>query len=221
MTRSFLFRGALSLGVLVSACGGAISDPAAETAGSSNETGGTGGGSSATGGAETGTGGGTPATGGGVSTGGAATGGAGGVPSGGTAGAPCVPRDIVYYPDTCADLSRLRVADPSIVDDGGDGIVSPGEGFTVEVWLEDVSGYGYFMYPYVAFMGQSGLFVGDPQYFYAVPQCDAMPASTHVDVSPYLNPGMTLYLTAQVAALNTECPDAPSISIAVVLGQRQ
>lgn len=122
-------------------------------------------------------------------------------------------------PATCADLDRLRIADPQIVDDSGDGIVSPGEGITIDVAIEDISGYGFNDYPYVAWSATGASFEAS-QVFFAVLQCGAMPTSDHALMSATLTPGQTVIVTARVAGLSLDCPAAPSLAIPIVIGPK-
>lgn len=207
------------LACFAAACGGAaVSDPSsAELAGAGGVDDGATGGAAAT----TASGGrasaGAPGSGGLTAQAGAGGSfGSGGATSAGGS-APCVPKDPNAYPGACSDLERLRVVDPVIADDSGDGRVSPGESITLTVTLEDTSGYGFYLYPFVAFEGSVGLNVADSSIFYAIAQCGSMPTSVRIDVSPYVTPGQTVTVTARPAALNSDC-SGPSIEIPITIG---
>lgn len=225
MHRASLFQ-LIALGCLaaaMTACGGVVDDSPPASAGSRTPVtlgGGGGEGGGAAGSSDQVSSGGAapkpaPAT-GGFATGGATSGGAANV--GGAPSTECVPQSPNYYPETCTDLNRLRVVDPSVKDDGGDGSVSPGEGATISVTLQDTSGYGYSMYPYVAFSAPSGVTLGAPEYFYAIAACQSHPTSVHIQLSPYLTPTTVIRVTAQAAGMNQNCAGTPSITIPIVVG---
>jgi len=194
---------------VLGACGGKAADDGVEP--------GTGGAAGAGGSVAAG---GAVAVGGGTSVGGASgSGGSGGgsAGSGGSGGGECVPKGDGWNSDPnpgCDDLDVLAIESPTLVDDGGDGSVSPGEGFSLKVVLREVAGVGFGMYPGVKFESdQPGVSVQENDWYYGIFACASYDASAKGQVDASVKPGTVVTLTARAAMLNTDCPGAPALKI--------
>jgi hypothetical protein len=138
--------------------------------------------------------------------------------SGGTT-MECTPQDQAPTPmqPTCEDLSRLVLVDPVISGDtDGDGAVEPGEMATLTVIMKDVSGFGFNWYPGVEFSTKdTSIGVAADTWYYAILPCGEMPATATLKVAPDVAPGKTVTIRAQIAMLNTKCPDTFTIDVPV------
>ena len=210
------------LALTLAACGGeSISDPAAASGGSGGASGSAGSGGAVSPGG----------SGGAVSPGGSGGGGSGGSGGGGSGGssgasgsagsASCVPEpgpNPMEY--TCETLSVLTVSDPFVEDDNGDGALSAGEGGTLHVRLNEVAGVGFGMYPGVSFESDApGVSVQEDDWYYAISPCDSYDAAATLEVSPGVSPGTVVTITARVAMVNTECPNAYAIEIPLTIDE--
>jgi hypothetical protein len=154
-----------------------------------------------------------------------ATGGAGGNVSsggsGGSAGAPtraCVPEEDPppQVEWTCEDLVVLTVSDPVVVDESGDGSVSPGENVVIQTKLNEVAGIGFSMYPGVYFESDNPeVTVNYVDWYYAIAGCQTLDANATASFGASLAPGTMVTITARVGMLNTDCPDAYAIEIPI------
>lgn len=162
------------------------------------------------------------AAGGGTASGGSA--GAGGTTaaggSGGSAG-ECVPQGDGWSTDTdptCEDLSVLAVQEAVLADQGGDGALSPGEAFSLQVALSEVAGLGFGWYPGVKFESDHpGVSIKENDWYYGIFACTSYDASASGKVDGSVKPGTVVTLTARAAMLNTECPSAPSLTLKVTV----
>jgi hypothetical protein len=153
--------------------------------------------------------------------GGAATGGGSAVTGGGSAGAggggECVPQPEGtggFMEPTCQDLGLLTVTDPTVTDDGGDGLVEAGEGATLQVNLNEVAGVGFLWYPGVIFESDNpGVTLSGQDWLYAILACQTQPLTGHATFD--VPAGTTVTITARVAMLNQDCPDAAAIEFPV------
>ncbi len=205
------------IAALAAACGGkAESEDQPSTGGSSGS-----GGSGAFAGQPAGGTGGTPASGGGGAstggTGGDAGGGAGGAGGTGTGGAPpCVQQGDGWNSNsdpTCKDLDVLGVFDPVVESANGDAKVAPGESFTLKVRLSEVKGIGFGMYPGVKFTSDHpGVSIKENDWFYGIFGCQSYDASATGQIEANVPSGTVVKLTAQAAMLNSDCPEAPSVT---------
>lgn len=210
----------LVLALSLAACGGeAISDSEPQSAAGAGGGAGTGGTGAAGGSA------GSNSTGGSTAVGGSGGGTAGAGAVGGASGAggtECVPQPEVQWPplgqSECEHLWVLDVSNPTLSDASGDGAVSPGETVLIHVDLDETAGIGHSMYPGVQFTSDHpGVKVTYNDWYYAIFACQTHPASGTVEVASDVAPGTVVTITARVASLNTECPDANSIEIPITI----
>ena len=199
MLRRFLISSWVLVGV---ACGG-------ETMNDGNPPGG--GGTVAAGGSAT-----SGGTGGSA---GSAPGGAGG--ASGAGGGDCVQKGDGWPTGTeatCSDLSVLAVDSPVISDAGGDGVVSPGEAFDLQVVLREVAGIGFGWYPGVKFdSSHAGVTLSETDWFYGIFGCQSYDVGAQGKVDASVKPGTVVMLTARAAMLNTECPAAPALQVTLTV----
>jgi hypothetical protein len=204
--------------LFLAACGGeAVSGSGHEPtpgAGGGFATGGSAGGTSSTGGA------GSAGSAGATSSGGA-SGTPGSAGAAGTGAAECVPQEDVSWPPleaACEHLWVLDVSNPIVIDQNGDGVVSPGETAEIRVELSEVAGYGWNMYPGVDFTSDHpGVSVKWYDWYYAIFACQTHPAGANVVVAKDVAPGTQVTITARVAMLGAECPLARSIQIPLTI----
>jgi hypothetical protein len=143
--------------------------------------------------------------------------------TGGSGGsAPCVMQpedpDAGFQQPTCADLDGMAVSDPKLVDDSGDGKLSPGEGAVLHVKLRETAGKGFFAYPGVAVTADvPGVTTSMPDWFYGILACQVDDTSAQITVASSVAKGTTVHLKAQVAMLGKSCPGAPAIVVPVVI----
>jgi hypothetical protein len=209
----------IGFSLTLAACGGSV-DNGEEAPG--------GGGSGAVGSGGVGTGG-VVSTGGsgGVATGGSggvvSTGGSGGIAtggSGGSAGAPeCVPNTGGtggFVEPTCVDLGALTVSDPYIVENDGDGVISPGESVVIKVTLHENSGDDMMYYPGVEFTTDNPLATASNNgWLYGIFACSTSEVSSGLLIDPAMPPGTVINVTAHVAMLSSECEGTNSITFQV------
>jgi hypothetical protein len=148
--------------------------------------------------------------------------GSGGIGDGGAGGSggsgACVPVEETggFQQATCADLDRMTVSDPVVTDAGGDGKLSPGEAGKLALKLNEISGKGFNWYPGVKFYSDvPGVFVKELDWYYAILPCQSFDTGATILVDTPVPKGTLVHVTAQVAMLNTECPDAFSITVPV------
>jgi hypothetical protein len=142
--------------------------------------------------------------------------------SGGAGGAPavCVPQDGGGTPlqPTCADLDVMTVSHPAFMDDSGDGKLAFDESGTLTVNLNEVAGQGFNDYPGVSFTSDVvSVDANGLAQFYAILPCQSEKASVQISLLTHVPPGTVVQMKAQVAMLGAVCPDAPSISIPIVI----
>ena len=144
----------------------------------------------------------------------AGTGGSGA--TGGSAGAApeCVPQEQPPFEEpTCEDLWVMQVSEPKI-----DGVVAPGSSAGVVVRLQEVAGLGFGYYPGVSFESDHpGVSVQHDDWYYAIFACASYEASGTITVASDVPSGTEVTITARVAMLNQECPEAHSIEIPIVV----
>jgi hypothetical protein len=156
---------------------------------------------------------------------GSETGGAGGAggaaASSSSSGQPivCVPKENGaggFTQPTCADLDRLVITDPVVLDESGDGAVTPGEKVTIQAKLVDVSGLGFNWYPAVRFeTAAPTVTVTSDAQFYAIGACQELDVQAFASIDPATPKGTLVEIVARVAMLNADCPDAFSIEVPI------
>jgi hypothetical protein len=118
----------------------------------------------------------------------------------------------------CADLDVLAVSDPVIVDQSGDGKLSPGEGASLSVTLNEVAGIGLSWYPGVKFVSDDAdVTIKETDWYYAIAACKSYEVLATIQVAPNAKPGSIVRLTAQAAMINVDCPRAPALVIPVMI----
>jgi hypothetical protein len=159
-----------------------------------------------------------PSESGGTSTG---AGGAGGASAtGGGDPTPCVPQpddpDAGFTPATCADLAVMKVSDPVVIDDSGDGKVSPGEGAVIHVNLSEIAGKGFSYYPGVTFTSDLAM-VPDPGagQLYAILACQVDDLAAHIVVPSSVAKGTVVHVKAQVSMLGATCTSGDSVTLSI------
>jgi hypothetical protein len=193
----------LFLALLV-ACGGSVSTETAgsETAGSESNSGSAGASTS-----------GDPAGGGGGGGAGSGSGGDGGASS------TCSPKPEGmggFMQPSCEDLAVLTVSDPVVTDEDGDNLVEAGESATLKLNLNEVAGVGFNYYPGVIFeTAAPGLTVSSEDWYYAIFACQTHPVTAHIELDSDIPPGTVAVITARVAMINQDCPDAYAIDIPI------
>jgi hypothetical protein len=140
---------------------------------------------------------------------------AGGAPSVGAPSIECTPRDDPNgwrEGDGCSELGRLAITEFAVL--GGGSEVSPGAELTVRFSMSDVSGYGFDAYPGMLLRTDSPHVVFpaglDGGWNYALLACDSYSSNLVGRVSADAPRGTLVRVTASVASLNQDCPDAPS-----------
>jgi hypothetical protein len=99
---------------------------------------------------------------------------------------------------TCEDLWVLDVSNPTVSDQSGDGVISPGETLDVRVDLNEIAGYGWNMYPGVDFKSdQPGVSVKWNDWYYAIAACERIAGATAVISTTFH--GTQVTITARVA----------------------
>jgi hypothetical protein len=182
----------------------------------------------------------TPGSGGGTAGGAPGSSGSGGSAGTASAGAPggggsagngggsagsdpgeCVPQDAVMWPPLdaqCEHLWVLGVSNPKLIDQSGDGVVSPGESVQIHVDLNEIGGLGFNMYPGVEFTSDHpGVSVSHNDWYYAIFACQTHPTSATAVISSDVPAGTQVTVTARAAMLNEVCPDAHSIKITLTI----
>lgn len=147
--------------------------------------------------------------------------------TGGTSGtggtgesAPCVPQpvdpDAEFLAMTCADLDQMRVRDPVLHDTGSDGQLSAGESATITAHLDEIAGKGFYWYPWVKFSSDNpAVEVESSSQLYGIGACQRIEVGAQIKVAATVPPGTVVHVTAQVAAMNNNCPEAFSISFPI------
>jgi hypothetical protein len=137
--------------------------------------------------------------------------------SSGAGGGTCVPQPEGaggFMQPTCADLAVLAVAHPVLTDADGDGQIEVGETATLQVSLDEIAGVGFSFYPGVLFeTTTAGVTVSATDWFYAILPCQTDAVSAQITIGSDVPPGTLVTITARVAMLNHDCPDAYSIEI--------
>ena len=135
--------------------------------------------------------------------------------------AECTPRDDgpTTTQPTCQDLERLVLVEPTLAGDtDGDGLIEPEEMATLTVVMKDVSGWGFNWYPGVEFVTKDvSIGVTADTWYYAVLPCGEQPATATLKVAPDAAPGKTVFIRAQIAMLNTKCPDTFFLDVPVTV----
>jgi hypothetical protein len=132
----------------------------------------------------------------------------------------CVVGDAGFTvePDMCAGLSVLAIARPTIVDDSGDGTISPGEGASLLVSVQEIAGKGFAWYPGVTFTAdRPDVEVMFDDWRYAILPCTEESFSAVAKFSASIPRGTPVHFVARLASLNRDCPDAPSSTLDVVV----
>jgi hypothetical protein len=147
--------------------------------------------------------------------GGAGSGGGDPAATGGAPAKECAPRDDpneLSVGDGCAELGRLAISELSLV--GGADAVTPGATVALRFSMSDVSGYGFNAYPGMLLHTDSRHLVfenaADGGWHYALLACDTYSSDYVGHVSADAPRGSVVRVTARVAALNQDCPDAPA-----------
>jgi hypothetical protein len=121
--------------------------------------------------------------------------------------------------EACESLAMV-VSDFELVDESGDGRLSPGESAGLSVMLRETSGYDYYRYPGVEFSADDPRVTfgpyGSGSYLYGMHGCDSGRMSVTVSFGADLMPGTAVVLTAQPAALHQAC-GASGQSISVIV----
>lgn len=204
----------LGFSMTLAACGGSVDNAEEAPAG--------GGGSGAVGSGA----GGVVSTGGsgGVATGGSggvvSTGGSGGIATGGSGGSAgageCVPNTGGtggFVEPTCVDLDGLTVSDPYVVENDGDGVISPGESLVIKIALNETSGDDMMYYPGVVFTTDNPLAKASNEgWLYGIFACTSYEVSSGFTIDPAMPSGTVINVTAHVAMLNSECEDTNSVT---------
>jgi hypothetical protein len=145
--------------------------------------------------------------------------GAGGSGEGGATGEPACAVDPKGDPmaDGCAELERLVVENPTLVEgSNGDGRLTVGEMVEVSFALRDTSGLGYNAYPGVIFdVTPPGIAAEPTTDFnsFALLPCDSVIASVRLVLGQTIGPGTVIEVTARAAALNQDCPNTNSRTV--------
>ena len=154
----------------------------------------------------------------------ASTGGVASVTSDDTGGdtRPCVVQQGASWgtglQPTCADLDVLTVSDPVILDQSGDGKLSPGEDASLRVNLNEVAGVGFLWYPGVKFASDdANVSIKDNDWNYAILACTSLEILATIHVALSAKPGSIVHFTAQAAMISTDCPHAPALVIPVMI----
>ena len=122
--------------------------------------------------------------------------------------------------DICAGLDHLAVTLLEITEEDNDGRITIGEVFTTTFELRDVSGFGFDHYPGVTYeVEPAGIAVSPTSDFaaYALHPCESMQSGTRLVLGSTIGPGTMIEVTARAAALNQDCPNAPSQTIRVTV----
>jgi hypothetical protein len=138
---------------------------------------------------------------------------------GGAGGEACTPLEDPVTVDGCKELERLRISKMWFDNLGPDGTLNVGEMFYVNAALQDASGYGFSAYPFVHFevtpegvsVSQSGASA------FALLSCQMLLDRAALILGETIGPGTEIVVTARAAALNQDCPDAPSGELRVVV----
>jgi hypothetical protein len=132
----------------------------------------------------------------------------------------CVEREpLVPADDGCHSLDGLVLENPRIVDDSGDGVLSPGEHATLVVTWRETKGIGASWYPGVRFTSTSrSVVVGADDQRYAALACHAEDLHTELSIVPDAALHTRIDVTAQVIMIGRECPLGASLAITFSVG---
>jgi len=145
--------------------------------------------------------------------------------SGGEGGAGAGGSEVVCVPQpegsggftepTCEDLAVLAVSHP-VLDDAGQ--LEVGKTAYLHLNLEEIGGVGFNFYPGVLFeTTTAGVTVSSNDWFYAILPCQIDQVIAAITVDNNVAPGTVVMITARVAMLNHDCPDAYSITIPLMV----
>lgn len=208
MRTSLIHKLALSLSMLLTACGGNV-----ETNGSAGSAGEGGGGSGGEGGGPSSTVSTTSSgVGGSENTTTSSTGGVGGDTSAGgttTGGGP----------GDCPLLSVVTLSDPTFQDNGGDGKWSPGETATVYVTMTNTSSEDV-QYPGITWFSDNPLVSAGNPYnaFFLLFAGQSMPIDIGFSADPATPPGTKVTLTAKLTDIQANiCEELPQVTLDVVI----
>jgi hypothetical protein len=132
----------------------------------------------------------------------------------------CVRSDARLEVDagSCDELSHLTVSDLTIVDTGGDGVVSPGEVARLGATLNEVGGHNFNRYPGVTFTAdRADVTIGNTDWRFALSACHSARFQASATFGPSIPVGTTVRITARVAMLNRDCPGAHAIALDVTV----
>ena len=117
-----------------------------------------------------------------------------------------------------ADVGEARALAEAKELAGGDGVVSPGEAFDLQVVLREVAGIGFGWYPGVKFdSSHAGVTLSETDWFYGIFGCQSYDVGAQGKVDASVKPGTVVMLTARAAMLNTECPAAPALQLTLTV----
>ena len=154
-----------------------------------------------------------------ASTGGGTSSGAGGA----SAVAVCTPQPEGegsggFKEPTCADLARLAVSHPVLHDADSDGQLDVGETAYLQVNLDEKAGVDFLSYPGVSFESATpGVTVSTGDWLYGILACQSTQVTTSIEVGSGVTPGTVVKITARVAMLNHDCPDAYAVTIPITV----
>ncbi len=113
----------------------------------------------------------------------------------------------------------LAVSHPVLINDAdGDGQLEVGETGSLQVNLDEIAGLGFSYYPGVIFeTAAAGVTVSSNDWFYAILACQSNPVSAAIAVGGDVAPGTVVTITARVAMLNHDCPDAYAIEVPITV----
>jgi hypothetical protein len=123
-----------------------------------------------------------------------------------------------FHEPTCADLAVLAVSHPVLDDADGDGQLEVGETGSLKMNLDEIAGVGFNYYPGVIFeTAAAGVTVSSNGWFYAIFACQSNPMIASIAVGGDVAPGTVVTITARVAMLNHDCPDAYAVEVPITV----
>ena len=123
-----------------------------------------------------------------------------------------------FHEPTCADLAVLAVSHPVLDDADGDGQLEVGETGSLQVNLDEIAGSGFNYYPGVIFeTAAAGVTVSSDNWFYGIFACQSNPVIASIAVGSDVTPGTVVTITARVAMLNHDCPDAYAVEVPITV----
>lgn len=108
-----------------------------------------------------------------------------------------------------------------LVDDSGDGVLSPGESATLTVTMRETAGVGANLYPGVLFSSSSdaGIAADGSNYLYAMLPCSTFPLPTRITVSVDVPLHTKFVVRAKIGALTgSPCAIGDVLDIPVSVG---